>query len=458
MAIRAAVMSGDPPRRTRLALAHAGEVLGRARRMRQPRESTGCPATTVQVDAEQPPPISAEDASESCVICMSRPRAVRFLPCQHAVMCELCTIETMQRSGQCPNCRAAVARLVVVPVNVTLHQPTRPEEVDVSGELASDATTSPLATATITLQLMRKNGQFGLGVRPDNYVMEVDEGSGAHEAGMRPGDWIVSVSNVAVATYAETLPLLTAVWECIPTPVVVRYVVADHPDRRAPYHPDHPDRRAPPVVVVRRAPPVVVVQGTPTGPLAVPLDQPLQPRRLQTHVDEPEPDGSTFESVQTFLQAMLQNADEDVAEAARNALRAHRSEAPAAARPPPEGAFQPDPTGARRLAQAQRRAAYWRERQQRRGAGERRRRQPMSRPAGACYCSPRCRAALTCILVGIAMIGMSVGVAEAGWFVPIGSEESEALVSVLLVLGILLMVACPLLMAMFFVEPVVINS
>ena len=56
------------------------------------------------------------------------------------------------------------------------------------------------------------------------------------------------------------------------------------------------------------------------------------------------------------------------------------------------------------------------------------------------------------------MIGMSVGVAEAGWFVPIGSEESEALESVLLVLGILLMVACPLLMAMFFVEPVVINS
>ena len=100
MAIRAAVMSGDPPRRTRLALAHAGEVLGRARRMRQPRESTGCPATTVQVDAEQPPPIAAEDASESCVVCMSRPRAVRFLPCRHAVMYELCTIETMQRSGQ----------------------------------------------------------------------------------------------------------------------------------------------------------------------------------------------------------------------------------------------------------------------------------------------------------------------------------------------------------------------
>ena len=73
----------------------------------------------------------------------------------------------------------------------------------------------------------------------------------------------------------------------------------------------------------------------------------------------------------------------------------------------------------------------------------------MWRPAGACYASPRCRAALTCILVGIAMIGMSVGVAEAGWFVPIGSEESEALESVLLVLGILLMVACPLLMAMF---------
>ena len=31
---------------------------------------------------------AAEDVSESCTICMSRPRAVRFLPRRHAAMCE----------------------------------------------------------------------------------------------------------------------------------------------------------------------------------------------------------------------------------------------------------------------------------------------------------------------------------------------------------------------------------
>ena len=61
----------------------------------------------VQVDAP-------EDVSESCLICVSRPRAVRFLPCRHATMCELCTIAEMQRTGQCPNCRRKVLQLVAV--------------------------------------------------------------------------------------------------------------------------------------------------------------------------------------------------------------------------------------------------------------------------------------------------------------------------------------------------------
>ena len=63
----------------------------------------------VQVDAP-------EDVSESCLICVSRPRAVRFLPCRHATMCELCTIAEMQRTGQCPNCRRKVLQLVAVPM------------------------------------------------------------------------------------------------------------------------------------------------------------------------------------------------------------------------------------------------------------------------------------------------------------------------------------------------------
>ena len=60
---------------------------------------------------------AAADASESCLICMSRPRAVRFLPCGHASLCQLCTIQEMQRSGQCPVARCSVVQLVAVPVD-----------------------------------------------------------------------------------------------------------------------------------------------------------------------------------------------------------------------------------------------------------------------------------------------------------------------------------------------------
>ena len=62
---------------------------------------------------------AAADASESCLICMSRPRAVRFLPCGHASLCQLCTIQEMQRSGQCPVARCSVVQLVAVPVAST---------------------------------------------------------------------------------------------------------------------------------------------------------------------------------------------------------------------------------------------------------------------------------------------------------------------------------------------------
>ena len=79
------------------------------------------------------------------------------------------------------------------------------------------------ATASITLMLKRKNRQFGIGVSDDNCVQEVDEGSGGHEAGMRPGDWIVSLAGVMVSSYADTVPLLKAIRD-VPTPVVVRYV------------------------------------------------------------------------------------------------------------------------------------------------------------------------------------------------------------------------------------------
>ena len=59
---------------------------------------------------------AAEDVSESCTICMSSPRAVRFLPCRHAVMCEVCAMTEMKRTGKCSHCRRPVEGLVFVPV------------------------------------------------------------------------------------------------------------------------------------------------------------------------------------------------------------------------------------------------------------------------------------------------------------------------------------------------------
>ena len=63
--------------------------------------------------------VMMSDDDESCVCCMSCPRAVRNQPCGHAVYCELCTIRAVQaKSGlKCGVCRCAVQKLVVMPVN-----------------------------------------------------------------------------------------------------------------------------------------------------------------------------------------------------------------------------------------------------------------------------------------------------------------------------------------------------
>ena len=62
--------------------------------------------------------LSADEDSESCAVCIERPRTVRFRPCGHAVCCDLCTIkacEPSQRRLKCPTCREAVAQLELVP-------------------------------------------------------------------------------------------------------------------------------------------------------------------------------------------------------------------------------------------------------------------------------------------------------------------------------------------------------
>ena len=65
-------------------------------------------------------PLSADEDSGSCAVCMDRPCAVRFRPCGHAVCCELCTVKACEPSQQrlkCPTCREAVAQLELV-INV----------------------------------------------------------------------------------------------------------------------------------------------------------------------------------------------------------------------------------------------------------------------------------------------------------------------------------------------------
>ena len=96
----------------------------------QAHTSTAMPTPTrnpSEVRVEVAPSTSedaAEDVSESCTICMSRPRAVRFLPCQHAVMCEGCAMAEMKRTGMCSHCRQPVEGLVFVPVT-----PLRPKRL-----------------------------------------------------------------------------------------------------------------------------------------------------------------------------------------------------------------------------------------------------------------------------------------------------------------------------------------
>ena len=63
--------------------------------------------------------------NESCLCCMSRPRAVRNQPCGHGVFCELCTIKSVQADGliTCAYARCVVRRLVVMPTTPTAEPP-----------------------------------------------------------------------------------------------------------------------------------------------------------------------------------------------------------------------------------------------------------------------------------------------------------------------------------------------
>ena len=87
---------------------------------------------------------------------------------------------------------------LIVPGAGLMAAPASPPPAAAAPEAAADDGSD--ATATISLHLKHKNGSFGIGVREDNYVQEVDEGSSGHEAGIRVGDWVSLAA-------AETHPL-----------------------------------------------------------------------------------------------------------------------------------------------------------------------------------------------------------------------------------------------------------
>ena len=140
--------------------------------------------------------------------------------------------------------------------------PAAEEEED--DELLADATES------VTLYIARKHGQFGIGVRDDNFVQEVDEGSGAAEAGFLPGDWIVSIGGFAVADYQETLPHLKAIKLDAVSPVVVRYNPTKYPDRVVPPMPAKAAPAPAPVPAPAPAPAPVPVPAPAPAPAPVP--------------------------------------------------------------------------------------------------------------------------------------------------------------------------------------------
>ncbi len=64
------------------------------------------------------------EAVRECQICLSNPRQVMFLPCRHAVSCEVCAVRLMERRPPtCPTCRATIRECVRGNFNVSFVPP-----------------------------------------------------------------------------------------------------------------------------------------------------------------------------------------------------------------------------------------------------------------------------------------------------------------------------------------------
>ena len=57
------------------------------------------------------------DDDEECALCLDAGRELRFRPCGHSLMCELCTLKLIARSAnmvaKCPNCMAPIQKVAL---------------------------------------------------------------------------------------------------------------------------------------------------------------------------------------------------------------------------------------------------------------------------------------------------------------------------------------------------------
>ena len=167
---------------------------------------------------------AAADASESCVICVSRPRAVRFLPCSHASLCQLCTIQEMQRSGQCPVARCSVVQLVAVPVASTdplsvrrmqTHQDAPEPEGSTFASFAAflqvmldsaDTEVAQAARAALASQAGAIRGQVGIASSADTVVGQAARVALASQAGANRGQRGFAPQGMRRTTTHVTIP------------------------------------------------------------------------------------------------------------------------------------------------------------------------------------------------------------------------------------------------------------
>ena len=85
----------------------------------KPLLGVGLPSSTSARSLPKPIDVSmstaeADDPSDLCVVCFERQPEIEFLPCRHAVTCKACAHKIVNKSNECPMCRASLTASVPI--------------------------------------------------------------------------------------------------------------------------------------------------------------------------------------------------------------------------------------------------------------------------------------------------------------------------------------------------------